>query len=152
MERLHHVPKGLGSVIKNLDTFEKSVLVRCIAHQRIHLEQFDERTRLLGKRYDVDGFTLSNAVYVRGLTVTTSDVVLLQTNVLAVVEACGMDTHEELFLMCTICDRIADRRGAAIARRQTTKQQVLLCDNMVQDVKCWRDLDNGTIEVLLPLA
>ena len=81
-----------------------------------------------------------------------SDVVLLQTNVLAVVECCGKAADDEFFLMCTICDRIAERIGVAIARRVATDQQIWLRDTTVQDVKCWRELSNGDLEVLLPLA
>jgi hypothetical protein len=152
VERLHQVPKGFGSVIKNLAIFEKSVLVRCIAHQRVHLQQFDERTRLLGKTHDEDGLTLSKAMYLQGLTITMDDVVLLQTNVLAVVEVCGKTTNGDFFLTCTVCDRISERRGSAIVRRQPRDQDVWLHDNMVQSVKCWRWLDNGDLEVLLPLV
>ena len=152
VERLHQVPKGFGSVIKNLDAFEKSVLVRCIAHQRIHLQQFDERTRLLGQTNDTTEFTLSKGIYVQGLTITMDDVVLLQANVLAVVECCGKTTDDHFFLVCTVCDRIAERRGAAIVRRQPRDEQLWFHDTRVQSVKCWRELANGDLEVLVPLA
>ena len=155
VERLHQVPKGFGSIIKNLSTFEKSVLVRCIAHQRIHLEQFDERTRLLGQTNAADNdYTLSKGMYVQGLTIKMDDVVLLpfDTNDIAVVEGCGKHYNGGFFLVCTICDRIAERRGAAIVRRQPIVQDIWLDDNKVRHVKCWRWLDNGDLEVLLPLA
>jgi hypothetical protein len=95
VERLHQVPKGFGCIAKNLEVFEKSVLVRCIAHQRRHLEQFDERARLLGNTHDVPHFTLSKSMYMmQGLTIAMNDVVLLQTNVLAVVECCGKNASD----------------------------------------------------------
>jgi hypothetical protein len=104
VEREHQVPKGFGCIIKNLEAFEKSVLVRSIAHQRKHLAEYDERTRLLGATHDVPHFTLSKSMYVnKGLTLAMNDVVLLQTNVLAVVECCGKNANDDFFLMCTVC-------------------------------------------------
>ena len=155
VERMHQVPKGFGSVIKNLDVFEKSTLVRCIAHQRNHLEKFDSRTRLLGKTYDAADLTMSKSMYVDGLTITKDDFVMLQTTVIAVVEYCGKahnTPNAEFFLVGTICDRISERRGAAIVRRRAGHQQIWLRDNVVRDGRCWRKLANGDFEILLPLA
>ena len=153
VERMHQVPKGFGSVIKNLDIFEKSVLVRCIAHQRIHLEQFDDRTRLIGPIHDEDDYKSSKTMYVEGLTIAANDVILVQAVDLVVVEWCGQATaNDAFFLVGKQCDRINETRGAAIIRPQAGDTWVWLDSNHVQDVKGWRELANGNIEVLLPLA
>ena len=151
VERLHQVPKGFGGVMKKLKGFDKFVLVRLIAHQRLHIQQFDERTRLLGASTGDDDLTLSRSMYVQGLTITVNDVVLLQTNVLAVVECCGKE-DDAFFLLCTVCNRITERCGAATVRRQSREHRVWLHDTEVRDVKCWRQLANGDLEVLLPQA
>ena len=89
-------------------------------------------------------------MYVQGLTITMDDVVILQSNVVAVVEACGQ-ARDAFFLVCSTCDVIERRRGAAVVR-PAREQEVWLDDTSVQDVKCWRRLSNGYIEVLLPLV
>jgi hypothetical protein len=105
VEREHQIPKGFGSVIKNLDAFEKAVLVRCMAHQRQHLKEYNEHTRLLGDTEDKADVTLSKSMYVNtGLTVAMHDVVLIQTNVLAVVERCGKTANNDFF-SCARYDR-----------------------------------------------
>jgi hypothetical protein len=104
VEREHQVPKGFGSVIKNLDAFEKAVLVRCMAHQRQHLKEYNEQTRLLGATEDEADVTLSKSMYYNGLTVAMDDMILLQTNVLAVVERCGKDGDNDFF-SCARYDR-----------------------------------------------
>ena len=72
----------------------------------------------------------------------------MQSNVVAVVEACGQ-ARDAFFLVC--CGVIERRRGAAVVR-PAREQEVWLDDTSVQDVKCWRRLSNGYIEVLLPLV
>ena len=64
VERLHQVPKGFGSSIKNGDGFEKSVLVRCIAHQNELLRQAYERTLLLGQINLVFSIRYSSAPFI----------------------------------------------------------------------------------------
>ena len=91
-------------------------------------------------------------MYLQGLTITMGDVVIVQPNVVVFVECCGKDAHDAFFIVCTICDRIAERPGAVVVRRQAEYEPLWLHNNKVQDVKCWRELANGDLEVLLPLA
>ena len=152
VERLHQIPKGFGSTIKNLEIFEKSVLVRCLAHQRELLRNADERTRLLGAIHVEFSVRFSNAIYVNGLTITKDDVVLLDSRVLVVVHSAGLKPNNRFFLLCFVCDRIAERCGAATARKRAVTQQFDLHDIKVDDVQGWRELVNGDLEVLLPLV
>ena len=101
VERLHQVPKGFRGVVKNLDQFDKAVLVRLLAHQRNHLERFEERTHLQGPINEGDDFNLSKSMYVQGLTITMEDVVMLPDNGLAVVECCG-NADDEFFIIGTV--------------------------------------------------
>ena len=102
VEREHQVPKGFGSMIKNLGVFEKAVLVRCIAHQRQQLKEYNEQTTLLGATEDQGDVTLSKSMHHNGLTIAMDDVIVLQTNVLAVAERCGKNGNNKFFLMCTV--------------------------------------------------
>ena len=166
VERLHQVPKGFGTVIKNLDAFEKSVLARLIAHQRHHSKDFDDQTRLLGNKDVGAEFSLSKSMYAQGLTITMGDVVLLQSKPLdvgaeagakeiAVVAFCGQ-AGDVFFLVCSVCDVMEQRRGAAIVRHDSSdlssEREIWLSDTSVEDVKAWRRLDNEYLEVLLPLV
>ena len=47
-ERTHQVPKGVGSTIKNLRAFEKSVVTRMVANQIDTASHFDETNGLRG--------------------------------------------------------------------------------------------------------
>ena len=151
-ERTHQVPKGVGSTIKNLRAFEKSVVTRMVANQIDTASHFDETNGLrgtsakLGKHIEIARYLFYN-----GFRVMQNDLILTDSDQTCVVLACGQrDSH--LFVLADVCEDIRRLSCVALVRPQGTITHLWMEDNDFKELKCWRQLQNGDYEVIKPLA
>lgn len=115
MERAHQIPKQIGTVVKNLRCYEKTIVARMIAHQRSALEAFDERPGLRGSSAALHGLKLAKGMYYHGLRVAPGDVLQAHDGKLVQVACCG-ERNGDLFVLAYVCNCINRRRGYARVR------------------------------------
>jgi len=116
VERMHQIPKQIGSVIKNTKTWEKSCLTRMVAYQINNAKTFDETSGLRGPTAQLAAnVVLSKSIFYGGMRTQAGDWVMTSDQIVFV-KGCGR-RFGDLFLLVNIGDIVKKTVASATVRR-----------------------------------
>ena len=141
-ERDHQIPKGFGDCYKgNMDQFEKYVLCRTLAYQKVNLQKFNERPCLVGQCHWQEDFGayIANSMHCKGLRVAIGDFVVTRMKEVVEVKVCGLSNSNNLLLLGDACE-VTHKRKTSIEVACTEELRLIwITENTdVQHVKCWQ--------------
>ena len=152
-ERQHQVAKAIGNMVDNIQSFEKTVLCRSLAHQITALKEFNECPCLLGKpmwKEELNAW-VSNRIRVDGLHVGVGDIVATRDREVVEVKVCGQSGNH-IFLLADACDVVAHRQMGVEVRRKLSLRLLWITNNLVVScAKCWKELGDGKLHVIFPI-